>query len=372
MRATPSIDEVSTLFQRCQGELIEHWREQARRLPHARFLDRPTLTDHLPELVAEITTDLALRRDGELAGDHAKGSPPVHGVQRFHDGFDLGEVVAEYHLLRDAFQTIAERHGMIIQGEAARIVNRRVDQAIGLAVKAFAAQQALVRRRQQEEHLAFFAHDLQTPLNAVSLVVDELEANVDPEERERFAELFRILSRNVQRVGSLVHRVLQTNMQISDKGGAFRPELRHFELWPLIQRLVLDLGPLAARQAVTVQNRVPRILTVNADAGLVSQAFQNLLDNAFKYAPGGRITIAAHAIEGLAVCSVEDDGEGIPPDSLPRIFDRRETDPRKDGTGLGLAIVKEIVEAHGGTVSASSVPGDGARFTLTLPLADES
>ena len=360
---------LAAVFKECHAELIAHWREQARTLPSALLLDQLALTDHIPDLVSEITRDLALNRDGVLSMEHAKGSPPVHGVQRFHDGFDLREVVAEYHVLRDAFQTVAERHGMTIAGEAARTINRRIDEAIGLAVEAFSSQRDIVLKEKEKEHLAFFAHDLRTPLNAIGLVNQEIALCLDDKTRPQVGELLAIIARNLQRLEALVKREMKTNMEPSDEGGVFHPERRQFELWPLVQRLVHDLSPLAAKDGIEVRNIVPHALIVDADAGLLAQVFQNLLGNAFNYAPRGRIVISAHAENGVATCKVQDNGEGIPPELLPKIFDHLETDPGKDGTGLGLAIVKQIVEAHGGAVSVESTLGAGAVFTFTLPPA---
>ena len=213
MPAESSAHLLATVFKECHAELIAHWREQVRALPSARDLDQLALTDHIPDLVAEITRDLALNREDTLSIDHAKGSPPVHGVQRFHEGFDLREVVAEYHVLRDAFQTIAERRGMIVAGTAARTVNRRIDEAIGMAVEAFASQQAIDREKQQKEHFAFFAHDLRTPLNAIGLVKQEIEMCLDEKTREQVGELLTIVGRNLLRLEALVKREMETNLK---------------------------------------------------------------------------------------------------------------------------------------------------------------
>lgn len=163
--------DLAKVFAQSQDEILAEWVKQAGQLLRDLHLDKPTLTNHIPDLVAEITRDLALNRDGALSVEQTRGSPPVHGVQRFHDGLDVGEVVAEYNLLRVAFITIAERHDLYLVGEAARIINHRIDEGVRLAVMAFAAQEALKRKEQGDEHLAFVAHDLRTPLNAVSLLV---------------------------------------------------------------------------------------------------------------------------------------------------------------------------------------------------------
>ncbi len=340
---------------------------QAHKLLHELDLDKLTITDHLPDIIAEITRDLRHNREGVLSEEHTRGSPPVHGVQRFHDGLDVGEVVAEYNLLRVAFITVAERHNLYLVGDTARIINLRIDQAVRLAVMAFAAQQALIRKEQQDEHLAFIAHDLRTPLNAVCLLVDQLKYGLPDKAVRETGNLFEILQRNLQRLEHLIKKVLENNMQSTPLGSSFQPERRTFELWPLVQRLILDLKSVASKHDVEVANEIPHELTVYADAGLISQVFQNLLGNAFKYAAQGRVVVEAHEDAGCVTCVVHDNGAGIPLEMLERVFEKSATDPDKEGTGLGLAIVKQIVDAHGGTVLAESTFGAGAKFTFTLP-----
>jgi signal transduction histidine kinase len=362
-----TVAQLAEVFGRCQEEIMSEWRVQASELLHELHLDKPTLTNHLPDLVAEITRDLAQNRDGAISKEQTRGSPPVHGVQRFHDGLDVGEVVAEYNLLRVAFITIAERHGLYLVGEAARIINQRIDEGVRMAVTSFAAQQALIRKEQEDEHLAFIAHDLRTPLNAVSLLVDQLKYGLDEKTVAAASEVFEILRRNLQRVEDLIKKVLDTKVQPSATGSSFRPECRTFELWPLVQRLILDLQSVSSQHDIEVVNQIPSSLTVCADAGLISQVFQNLLGNAFKYAARGRVTVSAEERNGEVACVVHDNGAGIPLEMLATVFDKMATDPDKAGTGLGLAIVKQIVEAHGGTVSAESVHGAGATFSFTIP-----
>ncbi len=362
-----TVAEFAEVFGRCQDEIMSEWRVQASKLLRELELDKPTLTDHLPDLVAEITRDLSQSREGAISGEQTRGSPPVHGVQRFHDGLDVWEVVAEYNLLRAAFTTIAERHGLYLVGDAARIINQRIDEGVRMAVTSFAAQQALIRKEQEDEHLAFIAHDLRTPLNAVSLLVDRLKYDHDKKGDTSSSEVFQILRRNLQRVEELIKKVLETKVQPSGAGSSFQPELRTFELWPLVQRLILDLQSVASQHEIEVVNEIPPALTVCADAGLISQVFQNLLGNAFKYAARGRVVVTAADSDSAVACVVHDNGAGIPLDMLANVFDKMATDPEKAGTGLGLAIVKQIVEAHGGTVTAKSVHGRGATFSFTIP-----
>jgi two-component system phosphate regulon sensor histidine kinase PhoR len=282
-----TVQHLAEVFFGCQSEIINEWRTRAGELLAHLNLDKPTITDHLPDVIRKITRDLELGREGTLSVEHALGSPPVHGVQRLHDGLDIGEVLAEYNLLRTAFITVAERDHLYVVGDAARIINHRINEAVRLAVMAFAAQQALIRKEQGDEHLAFIAHDLRTPLNAVSLIVDEIKECLDPSALAETSDLLDIMVRNLRRIEILIRRVLE--VQPTGQGTSFRPERRTFEIWPLVQRLLLDLRAVSSKHAITVVNEIPRGLTVWADAGLLSQVFQNLLGNAFKYAarPGG-------------------------------------------------------------------------------------
>ena len=362
-----TVEHLAEVFGSCQEEIISEWRSHADQLLRELKLDKPTITDHLPHLIAEITRDLAFCAAGVLSVEHAAGSPPVHGVQRFHDGLDVGEVVAEYNLLRTAFITVADRHDLFLVGEAARIINHRIDEAVRLAVTSFAAQQALIRKEQEDEHLAFIAHDLRTPLNAVSLLAEALKEELGEAHSPATDEIFAVLRRNLGRVETLIQKVLKAKAHPPGTGSSFQPERRTFELWPLVQRLVLDLKAVSSKHDIEVVNEISHLVTVFADAGLISQVFQNLLGNAFKYAARGRIVISAREEAGAVTCVVQDNGAGIPLEMLSSVFHKLASDPEKEGSGLGLTIVKQIVEAHGGTVSAESVHGSGATFTFTLP-----
>jgi signal transduction histidine kinase len=168
-------------------------------------------------------------------------------------------------------------------------------------------------------------------------------------------------------VEELIKRVLDTKVQPTALGSSFRPERRTFELWPLVQRLIVDLDAVSSEHDIEVVNEIPHTLAMTADAGLISQVFQNLLGNAFKYAARGRVVVSAEEDDESVTCVVHDNGAGIPLEMLAKVFDKLSSDPDKAGTGLGLAIVKQIVDAHGGTVSAESVQGSGARFSFTIP-----
>ena len=115
-------------------------------------------------------------------------------------------------------------------------------------------------------------------------------------------------------------------------------------------------------------------LLANVNAPLLEQAVVNLLDNAIKYSPAhGAVEVAARTDRDALLVAVRDHGCGIDAEHLPRLFERfyrvdKARSRQMGGTGLGLAIVKHIAQAHGGTVSVDSMPGQGATFTIRIPL----
>jgi signal transduction histidine kinase len=129
----------------------------------------------------------------------------------------------------------------------------------------------------------------------------------------------------------------------------------------------------AAGVSIAVEGAV-EALPVLADPERIDVVLSNLLANAVRHArTGGRVTVRIRSAGGQAEIEVQDDGEGIPPQFLERIFERYFQVPggRRGGIGLGLYISREIVRAHGGELTARSRPGEGSTFSFTLPTAPE-
>ena len=367
---TNELEKLSALIRREGEALLSRWRGQVKQLPSARRLDIPTLNDHIPRLLEELAAALESGSDETIAEAVCEGSPPAHGLQRVEDGFDIEEVVAEYNIMRGCIHDLADQNGLILHGKPFRIVNRVLGGAIGLAVKTFATQQALNVQRRREEYLAFVAHDLRTPLGAISLaagVLEQLPAN--PDASPKRVRMLNLLHRNVQHLTALVGKVIEENTNLQTETG-INLERRDFELWPLVEALTHDLHPVAGTDSTRLLNEVPDDMVVHADAALLRRVFQNLITNAIKYTPHGEIVIGARELgaEASVQCWVSDNGAGIPVELLEKIFDKGETDQeRVGGTGLGLAIVKTFIEAHGGTVTVESREGAGSTFRFSLP-----
>lgn len=369
---SPNLDALAALIGEKRDLLLMRWRDAVRQLPSAKGLDIPTLNDHVPQLLGELTDTFLSVSGQRLTQAVLEGTPPAHGIQRFRDGFDIAEVVSEYNLLRRCILDLADEDGLDLRGRPMHILNRVLDEAISLAVQTFAIQQALEVQRRREEYLAFVAHDLRTPLNAISLATRVLESVLVRREESleipRMLNMVKILHRNGQQIQLLTDRILKESAHVNSTSG-LKLERRQLDLWPLVEALIYELRPVADTATTRIRNDVAEDQTVFADASVLKRILQNLISNAIKYTPHGEVIIAAEAgADGSVTCSVRDDGAGIPEDRIALIFDKLETDGEKEGgLGLGLAIVKMFVEAHGGEVSVHSREGAGSEFRFTLP-----
>jgi two-component system phosphate regulon sensor histidine kinase PhoR len=373
---------LATLIRGQREELLLSWRDQVRELPSAAGLDIPTLNDHMPRLIGEIASALetgswetipeAILADNENA--NPRDSAKIHGLQRLEDEFDIEEVVAEYNILRGCLHDLANANGFTLQGKPFHVINRVFDHAIGLALKSYSNQKALEIKLRREEYLSFVAHDLQTPLMAIALAGRVLERSLPVTQFSTdAAKILKTLRRSVQQLEELVQKVLEENANLHT-GSGLRLVRRNFDLWPMIESLIEELQSIADDSSITLVNEVPDDLSVFADAAYLKRVFQNLIGNATKFAPGGRVVIGAgeRIDEGVVECWVRDNGPGVSSETLSHLFPMDDSSldqsENSDCMGLGLSIVRAFTEAHGGTLTLDSKPDEGATFLFSLPL----
>ncbi|MGA2244632.1 MAG: ATP-binding protein [Verrucomicrobiota bacterium] len=225
--------------------------------------------------------------------------------------------------------------------------------------------------RTREEFVANVSHELRTPLSLIKGYIETLldGAWADPEVARRF---LKIIERNTNRLDLLIQDLLTISALES---GRMKLNLQAIDLRAVADKVLGDLHSKAEEKKVTLANDLP-VLAVRADANRLDQVFANLVDNAIKYGrPNGRVTVNGNKLDdGRLEIFVQDDGPGIPPESLDRVFERfyrvdKARSRDQGGTGLGLSIVKHIVQAHGGEVWARSELGKGATIFFTLPAA---
>jgi two-component system, OmpR family, phosphate regulon sensor histidine kinase PhoR len=370
-----NLTKLAELILRQQDGLMLLWRSKVQQVPAVQNLDTQSAGGHIAALLEDVAAALLKGKKKSLITLPVDGTTEVHAVQRFQEGFDLIEVVADYNALREAIQEFAEANHISVTGRVRSILDRVLDKAIGVAVQTYSEQKALEIQRQREEHLSFIVHDLKTPLAAVSTATKILERLLSGDcKNERVATMLQIVERNAERLNGLISRVIQeqivTQRTAAESVFPAKVQKRHFDLWPLIEQLTHDLQPLTEPKRIRIKNEVPHDCSIFADPVLVVQVFQNLLSNAIKYTTDGEITIGSLVSERSRSCRcwVQDTGDGIAEDRLAKVFDKLETDPQGGGSGLGLAIVKQVIEAHGGFITATSKPGQGATFEFSLPL----
>ena len=261
--------------------------------------------------------------------------------------------------------------------EELRIPLDRADE-IGDLARSFTvmSQELAALDRLKAEFVSVASHELKTPLSVirgyVSLLRDEVYGSVTPEQKK----VLNSVGDQTDRLGRLIQQLLDVSRF---EAGVGRLELKPFNLRSFLDEFAVSFEALAIQNEtefeVLLSEGLPE--TIVGDEDRLNEVVGNLLANAFKFTPrNGRIELKAapSAAEGGGVeIEVRDTGEGIAADQLTRVFEKfyqieSETVPKSAGTGLGLAISKEITEAHGGTIAADSIVGEGTTFRVYLPL----
>jgi signal transduction histidine kinase len=266
-------------------------------------------------------------------------------------------------------QDIAASAQKVAQGHYNQQVPVQGPQEAQLVARAFNEMTAQVQAHQQaqQDFLANITHDLRTPLTSIQGFSQAILDGVGDEK-----EAARIINEEAARLGRLVSDLLD---MAKIQAGRWQMTQQSVEIQALLSLIGESLGMKARQKGVKLQVNIPPLERIAGDGDRLSQVFTNLLDNAIKHTdPGGMVQLKAKMQPGGVLIQVQDTGEGIPAEDLPRIFERfyqvdksRHQADQKRGAGLGLAITREIVEAHGGKIWVESVPGMGSRFNVLLP-----
>ena len=294
-----------------------------------------------------------LASDGRMLGvvathyqhDH---SPSAHDAELSRSATHLAGIVIERHLvdrqLRDSFD--AEHR--------ARSLAERTN-------------------RMKDEFLASLSHELRTPLTAILgwAQIIKMKPGVTPD----LKKATEVIERNARAQVKIIEDLLNMSAIIS---GKLRLEIQRVDLRSTLMAALDTARPAADAKRIRVDcsfGTAPDS-RVNGDPNRLQQILWNLLSNAIKFTPEeGHVRVHAGRVDSRVEVSISDDGEGIPAEFLPFVFDRfRQADAsstrRHGGLGLGLSIVKQLVELHGGSVSAHSAGvGNGSTFVVSLPVA---
>ncbi|GHE38965.1 ATP-binding protein [Streptomyces lavendulocolor] len=249
-------------------------------------------------------------------------------------------------------------------GQRDRRVTTIPDNEIGQLATAF---NTMADRVEKEDELrrafaADVAHELRTPL---AIVRSELEA-VQDGIREPTGKVITSLHDETLRLGRLI---ADLEALASADAAAFTLERTPLSLTTLLRDTITGLADRFTEAGLVLHTDLDDV-SVDGDPVRLRQIVTNQLTNALKFVPpGGTVTVTLCEKDGWAEVRVTDTGPGVPPEDLPRVFDRffRGRDTRADGSGIGLAVAAELAAAHGGTLTADSEPGHGTTFTTRIP-----
>ncbi|MEP7115942.1 MAG: ATP-binding protein [Acidobacteriota bacterium] len=229
-----------------------------------------------------------------------------------------------------------------------------------------------LRRADQirRDFVANVSHELRTPLTAIRGYAEALlDEEDDAEARHRFLEI-------IQRHAARMERLVKDLLRLAQlDAGQELLECAPADVGALVTGIVDDMAEAIAAKPLTVAVTIgPDVRGLRVDAAKVHDIVRNLVENAVNYTQaGGEVQVSAEVAGGQLVVRVADNGPGIPPEDLGRVFERfyrvDKSRGRPGGTGLGLAIVKHLTGLHGGTTQVENGPTGGARFEVRLPTA---
>ena len=377
--------EIGALLQRSAQAIVDRWCALARdEQAKAQRVHYEVLRDDLPNFLS--TMGRALKENGSgRPGSNAAAVARDHGTQRWENGWSVTELVRDYQLLRLVIlEFLEENLGRPLYYREGMAVGVFIDDAIASSIARYVAHRDAHARameeertraledlsRRKDEFLAILGHELRNPLAPIRTSIDVIRRLVDGS-NPGVATSLDVLDRQSRQLGRLVDDLLDL-ARISR--GEFELRRSTFDMRTAGDQAVQMVEPLVKGHGHRVAVATPaRALMLDADPHRVTQIVANLLNNAAKYTnPGGSIRVALQVEADVALLRVSDDGIGIAPEMLARVFDlfaREQSESNeRDGLGIGLALVQRLVQQHGGTITASSDgPGKGAEFVVRLP-----
>lgn len=243
----------------------------------------------------------------------------------------------------------------------------------GMAMTARTVRREVELGRIQNDFIAAVSHEFKSPIASIRLLMERITSG-KLRTPETTSEYYSAIDREAERLERLVNRLLEwQQIQAGHKNYDFIRK----SLTDIASTAVRQMQPQAEAKRIKIQTENPGVnVNVDLDEVAMTDAIENLLDNAIKYSPAqSLVKVSVTAEDGHALVEVSDHGIGIDADELPRIFEKFYRARRGDlrnvhGTGLGLALVKATVEAHGGKVEVDSKPGVGSCFRLSLPTSN--
>ena len=358
--------------------ILQEWEDFAQTMAVPdKPLDATALRDHAERMLRTIAADLGTEQSSRQQVDKSQGRGPAadgtaaesHAITRLVAGFSINQIVSEFRALRAS--VVRHWMGQIKTGAAFEVddlirFNEAIDQALAESIASYTnAVQA-----SRNIFLGILGHDLRTPLSAILLGADVLLRTDDL--GERATKITSKIYASVKRANQIVGDLLDfTRSQV---GPGIPVKRTHLDIAPVCERIVDESRTVHPEADIRFQ--ASGVTEGDFDGARLEQAFSNLIGNAVQH--GARHAPVVVSLEGSAdalVFSVHNDGQPIPAEVLPSIFNpmgRYSPHPAVEqgplaSLGLGLFIAAEIATAHGGSIEVSSTTESGTVFKVTLP-----
>jgi signal transduction histidine kinase len=360
-----------------KGRVLRRWEEEVRKLlPQADELTLNQLRDHLPQILDQAVQTLASCHTSPL--NELVEMTRSHGSMRFHQQFNVQELIVEYRLLRRILvEEINRGLGGKLKVAQVIVINMAVDTALQHGVMSFIHHQKEQLRSAgevQSRYLSYLSHDLRNNLNGCTLMLEVLRQRL--EGMEGFADDvsdIATIQRSVSETIAGMDRILQAERL---RKAGVRPNVAHVDLHALLHDMARQAARSAEHKGLAIEVDVLPGATADTDRELITLVLQNLVGNAVKYSSAGTIAVRARPwLEPQTgeqrgwEMSVADQGPGISPQHRQRLFEafsRGETHGQP-GVGLGLAIAAQAVKLVGGQLTFESEVGKGSTFRAAIP-----
>jgi len=356
------------------ASIIQAWENAVRQtLPAADKLTLQQLRNSLPSVLQEMADAFASNKP--RATDELVEGSKSHGTTRFHENYNIRELIVEYRLLRRiAIEQVSEALDEGLDTESSTALNMAIDAVLQSGIVIFTdhlQQQIRASTDVQSKYLSFLSHDLRNHLNHAVLQLQLLGARLA--RAPEYAE-------TVERIGSIKEAILQTTDGMDQLLQA--EQLRHesadlsvhtVDLVQLLSAVAQQWHHEAQSKGLDLYVEVPDGAQISSDERLLTLILQNLLGNAIKYSSKGTVKISAgntSSDDSAAwMLSITDQGPGIAPEDLATLFDafKRGDTYGKPGVGLGLTIATHAARLLGGELKVESKLKVGSTFRLVLP-----
>ena len=310
----------------------------------------------IDEMIAALQHEAGLPVASPLPGRSAAAKSL--GGRRHARGYAVSKIAEDIGAISKRLGELGARQGLRFHAKEYKVFNECIDTASASALEAYGNQERERREEAELERVALVAHELRNTLAGARMSFAVLRLG-EVGVRGKTGD---VLDRSLRRLESLIGEMVYA---VRLRTGA-KPELRPLLLKTLVGNVMDAAVP---ERGIALKTDIDERLQLQADEGLLISALGNLIQNAFKFThPGGTITVRGRGEGASVVLEVEDECGGLPPGKPEELFAPFVSKSvERRGLGLGLTIARQAIEAHGGQLSVTNLPGKGCVFRATLP-----